>query len=276
MQVSRRSRGGAGAVAVIVAALAFGGVVAPAAQHTTTSLAFHGERHTYPAGFNPEAGEDERLTAAPGSIDPVNAVAASLKADRQAAALPTVDAGRRWVARGPFGVDMPPGYSQSGEQFERVAGMGAAIASPPGHPDTVYVGNMGGLWRSTDAGAHWTNLSDGKLPRVAVGAIAIDPAPPKTLYVGPGIPFNSLSGDAVGSGIYVSRDGGRHFSRPKQRTFGYATTQIAVTSKAVLVATNHGLFRSSDRGHSFQQVALPTAGPGRSARGPFASWVSAV
>ncbi|HEU5035198.1 MAG TPA: hypothetical protein VFT62_10660 [Mycobacteriales bacterium] len=235
-----------------------------------------GVAHTYPGGFNPEAGDDDQMAALPGGIDPVNAVAASLKAARQAAALPTTHAEDRWVSRGPVGVDMPPGYSQSGEQFERVAGMGAAIASPPGHPDTVYVGNMGGLWRSTDAGAHWTNLSDGKLPRVAVGAIAIDPAHPKTIYVGTGITFNSLSGDAVGSGIYVTRDGGRHFTRPKQHTFGYATTQIAVSSKAVLVGTNHGLFRSTDRGHSFQQVELPTAGPGKTAHGPFANWISAV
>jgi hypothetical protein len=276
MHVSRRW-GSAGAAAVAVAALALGGVsgtTGTVAQHRT--IGGDAVTHTYPAGFNPEAGEDERITTAPDGIDPVNAVSAALKADRQATALPAVDADRHWVSRGPAGVDMPPGYSQSGEKFERVAGMGAAIASPPGQPDTVYVGNMGGLWRSTDSGSHWTNLSDGKLPRVAVGAIAFDPAHPKTIYVGTGITFNSLSGDAVGSGIYVSRDGGRHFTRPKQHTTGYATTQIAVTSKAVLVGTNRGLFRSTDRGHSFQQVALPTAGPHKAARGPFANWVSPV
>ena len=269
--------GGAAGAAVAALALAGPGGVATVAAPSTSQPGVVGVRHVYPGGFNPDAGEnDERMTMPPGGIDPVDAVAASLRADRQAAALPTVDGSARWVSRGPVGVDMPPGYSQSGEQFERVAGMGAAIASPPGRPDTVYVGNMGGLWRSTDAGAHWTNLTDGKLPRVGVGAIAIDPAHPRTIYVGTGITFNSLSGDAVGAGIYVTRDGGRHFSRPKQNTFGYATTQIAVSSKAVLVGTNHGLFRSTDRGHSFRRVALPTAGPGKTAHGPFASWISAV
>ena len=251
MRITRRWILGAATGAVLTALAITGpGGAATLAGHPAGLI---GVRHVYPGGFNPEAGGDERMTAVPGGIDPVNAVANALKADRQSAALPTVDRSARWISRGPVGVDMPPGYSQSGEQFERVAGMGAAIASPPGRPDTVYVGNMGGLWRSTDSGNHWTNLTDGKLPRVAVGAIAFDPHNPKVIYIGTGITFNSLSGDAVGSGIYVSRDGGKHFSRPKQKTFGYATTQIAVTSKAVLVATNHGLFRSTDRGHIFQR-----------------------
>jgi hypothetical protein len=274
MRITRRWTVGAatGAALAALAVAGPGGVATVAGR----SNALTGVRHVYPAGFNPEAGGDESMAMVPGGIDPVDAVANSLKAARQAAALPTVDRGRRWISRGPVGVDMPPGYSQSGEQFERVAGMGAAIASPPGHPNTVYAGNMGGLWRSTDAGTHWTNLTDGKLPRVGVGAIAIDPAHPKTMYVGTGITFNSLSGDAVGAGIYVTRDGGKHFTRPKQSTFGYATTQIAISSKAVLVGTNHGLYRSTDHGHSFKLVPLPTAGPGKAARGPFASWISAV
>ena len=274
MRITRRWMVGV-VTGAAVGALAFTG---PGGAATVASHApvLAGVRHVYPAGFNPEVGGDESMAMLPGGIDPVDAVANSLHAARQAAALPTVDGGRRWISRGPVGVDMPPGYSQSGEQFERVAGMGAAIASPPGQPDTVYVGNMGGLWRSTDSGNHWTNLSDGKLPRVGVGAIAIDPAHPKTIYVGTGITFNSLSGDAVGAGIYVTRDGGKHFTRPKQSTFGYATTQIAVSSKAVLVGTNHGLYRSTDHGHSFRLVPLPTAGAGKSAHGPFASWISAV
>ena len=274
MRITRRWTVGAVTGATLTAlALAGSGGAATLAGHTSALL---GVRHVYPAGFNPEAGGDESMTALPGGIAPVNQVAASLAADRQAAALPTALGNKRWVSRGPYGVDMPPGYSQSGERFERVAGMGAAIASPPGQPNTVYVGNMGGLWRSTDAGNHWTNLSDGKLPRVGVGAIAIDPAHPKTIYVGTGITFNSLSGDAVGAGIYVTRDGGKHFTRPKQSTFGYATTQIAISPKAVLVGTNHGLYRSTDHGHSFTLVPLPTGRGGKPAKGPFASWISAV
>ncbi|HET6817819.1 MAG TPA: hypothetical protein VFH66_11390 [Mycobacteriales bacterium] len=276
MRAGRRWWLTGGIAAVTALAVATPGGSAVRSSSAVSGLDAYGVPHVYPAGTNPEGVEHERLATAPESVDNVDAVGAALAQDRQARQLPTVDGTRRWVSRGPYGVDMPPGYSQSGEQFERVAGMGAAVASPAGHPDTVYIGNMGGLWRSTDAGAHWTNLSNGKLPRAAVGAIAIDPTDPKILYVGTGITFNSLSGDAVGTGIYVSRDGGRTFTRPAQTTTGYAVTQISVSSAAVLAATNNGLFRSTDKGRHFTRVALPTGAGGKPATGPFANWVSSV
>lgn len=263
-----------GLAATAAIALAMGALAAPGAAPTVATVA--GVAHTFRGGFNPEAHDEAPMAVAPQSVDDVDQVGTYLALDRQARAIRTTGASHRWVDRGPFGIDMPPGYSQSGERFARVAGMAAAVASPPGHPDTVYAGNMGGLWRSTDAGVHWTNLSDGKFARVAVGAIALDPANPKVIYVGTGITFNSLSGDAVGSGIYVSRDGGRTFTRPRQSTRGYAVTQIVVTPKAVLAGTNHGLFRSTDHGASFQQVALPTGEHGKPAAGPFGNWISSV
>src|SRR3954468_362490 len=252
-----------------------GGSAAPRST-TVSGLTAYGVEHVYRGGANPEAGETERLTALPGTIDDVDAVGQALAQDRQAKALPSVLTSKRWVSRGPFGGDMPPGYSQSGSRFQRVAGMAGAVASPAGRPDTVYIGNMGGLWRTTDAGKTWTNLSDGKLPRVAVGAIAIDPTDRNTLYVGTGISFNSLSGDAVGTGIYVTRNGGKTFTRAKQNTTGYAVRQIAVAGGVVMAATNDGLFRSTDSGRSFTRITMPTAGAGKEASGPFARYISSV
>src|SRR3954470_24343373 len=263
------------AALTVLAVTTPGGSPAPRSS-AASGLTAHAVEHLYRGGANPEAGETERLTALPGAIDDVDAVGQALRQDRQARALPGVLTSKRWVSRGPYGIDMPPGYSQSGSRFQRVAGMAGAVASPAGRPDTVYIGNMGGLWRTADAGKTWTNLSDGKLPRVAVGAIAIDPADRNTLYVGTGISFNSLSGDAVGTGIYVSRDGGKTFTRAKQNTTGYAVRQIAVAGGVVMAATNDGLFRSTDKGRSFTRVALPTAGAGKEASGPFARYVSSV
>src|SRR4051812_3870665 len=267
--------GGIAALTVLAVTTPGGGSTAPRST-TASGLTAYGVQHVYRGGANPEAGETERLTALPGTIDDVDAVGQALRQDRQARALPGVLTSKRWVSRGPYGIDMPPGYSQSGERFRRVAGMAGAVASPAGRPDTVYIGNMGGLWRTADAGNTWTNLSDGKLPRVAVGAVAIDPADPNTLYVGTGISFNSLSGDAVGTGIYVSRNGGRTFTRAKQNTTGYAVRQIAVAGGVVMAATNDGLFRSTDEGRTFTRIALPTAGAGKEASGPFARYISSV
>jgi photosystem II stability/assembly factor-like uncharacterized protein len=156
--------------------------------------------------------------------------------------------------------------------------MGAAVVADPSDKsgNTVYIGGMGGLWRSTDAGAHWTNLTDGKLPRVAVGAIGLDPSRPNDIYVGTGISYLTLSGDANGTGIYVSHDRGKTFVRPRQKTEGYGSNAIAVTPNAVFVATNKGLFRSTNHGASFLRIPLPTAGGGKEAKGVAANWISDV
>ena len=51
---------------------------------------------------------------------------------------------------------------------------------------------LGGLWRTQDAGATWTSLTDG-LPMLAVTDIAVDPLEPATLYL--------LTGDGEGGEI---------------------------------------------------------------------------
>ncbi|MDQ6748499.1 MAG: hypothetical protein M3010_10410, partial [Candidatus Dormibacteraeota bacterium] len=149
----------------------------------------------------PEAPQFAPL-AASGSYDP-DRTADKYAQFQQAAALPVSDA-TRWQDVGPVGVDNPPGYIGSAEQFDRVAGMASALAVDPADAsgNTVFLGNMGGLWKSTDGGAHWTNLSDGKIPSAAVGAIALDPAHPGDIYVGTGITYLTISGDAYGTGFY--------------------------------------------------------------------------
>ena len=237
--------------------------------------------HTYPAGLNlhalPEAVPMPALASTAG-YDP-DRVADKDAQFRAAAALPLAFADHPWRDVGPLGVDNPPGYSTSGEQFERVAGMGAALAADSNDPtgNTVYLGNMGGLWKSTDGGDHWTNLSDGKLDSAGTGAIALDPSRPGDLYVGTGISYMTISGDTYGTGFYVSHDGGKSFKRPSPNVEGWAVTVIRVTPSAVLVGTNHGLYRSSDHGDSLTAVTLPdNADHNGPASGPYANWISDI
>jgi hypothetical protein len=265
-----------------VVALATAGVAASAAAYQAAGRVPAGVR-TYPAGLNLNAvpGGEELAEAAPlapsGSYDP-NRVADKYAQFQQAAALPLANAGT-WKDVGPLGVDSPTGYSASTEQFGRVAGMGAALAADANDPtgNTVYLGNMGGLWKSTDGGDHWANLSDGKLTSAGVGAIALDPSRPRDIYVGTGITYLTLSGDTYGTGFYVSHDGGSTFSRPTPNVEGWAVTKIAVTPTYLLVGTNHGLYRSTDHGDTLTPVPLPTddahTGP---ASGPYASWISDI
>src|SRR5260221_13024930 len=191
---------------------------------------------TYPAGLNLNAVPSgaELAEAAPlaptGSYDP-NRVADKFAQFQQAKALPLAQPGGTWQDVGPLGLDNPDGYSTSAEQFLRVAGMGSALAADTTDPtgNTVHPGNLGGLWKSTDGGDHWANLSDGTLTSAGVGAIALDPSRPRDIYAGTGISYLTISGDTYGTGFYVSHDGGRTFNRPSPNVSGWAGTVISVT-----------------------------------------------
>ena len=239
---------------------------------------------TYPAGLNLHAvpgGGEELAQAAPlaptGSYDP-DRVADKYAQFQEAKALPLANS-TPWKDVGPLGVDEPPANSANDEQFLRVAGMGSALAADTNDPsgNTVYMGDMGGLWKSTDGGDHWKNLSDGTITSAGVGAIALDPSRPNDIYVGTGIAYLTLSGDTYGTGFYVSHDGGHTFNRPNPNVSGWAVTVIRVTPTAVFVGTNHGLYRSTDHGDTLVPVALPTNdGHTAAATGPYANWISDV
>src|SRR5690349_9901762 len=56
----------------------------------------------------------------------------------------------------------------------------------PGAPDVLYIGvNNGGVWKSADYGRTWTPIFDDQ-PTGSIGAIAVAPSDPQTLYVGTG------------------------------------------------------------------------------------------
>jgi photosystem II stability/assembly factor-like uncharacterized protein len=199
--------------------------------------------------------------------------------EQQARALPSTLGGIQWQNAGPFGQDDPADYPTGGLRFARAAGMGSTITVDPADEtgNSVYVGNMGGLWHTTDAGEHWTNLSDKWFTRGAVGAIGVDPADPDNLYVGTGIGYLTTSGDAPGSGIWVSHDRGKTFVRPAQNMKGYAATDIAVTDDGVVVGTTNGLYVSTNKGASFSRMVLMSnADHSAEAPGAYANWISAV
>src|SRR5712691_2378262 len=76
---------------------------------------------------------------------------------------------------------------------------------------TVYIGAAsGGVWKSSNGGTTFKPVFD-KQPVQSIGAIAIDPQNPKTIWVGTGEGWtrNSVS---VGDGIYKSTDGGENWT----------------------------------------------------------------
>jgi hypothetical protein len=221
-----------------------------------------------------------KLAAAPavaqtGGSDGTSAHYASTAA--AAARIPQAPGSPTWRSVGPRAITAPPDYSQNGEGFAPVSGNATALTVDPSDPtgNTVYQGNYGGLWKSTNGGASWRNVTDGFVGRSPIGAVAVDPLNPRDVYIGTGIAF--LSTDFGGSGVYVSHDAGRTWSRPSANVSGYGVIALAVSRAGVFVGTTDGLFRSTDAGASFSDVQLPTnaAHTGRGPE-PFGSWVTAV
>ncbi|MGH8427424.1 MAG: WD40/YVTN/BNR-like repeat-containing protein [Gammaproteobacteria bacterium] len=90
-------------------------------------------------------------------------------------------------------------------------GRSDAVAGVPGQPRTFYFGGAdGGIWKSTDAGHNWHNVSDCCLAVGSIGALAVAPSDPDVVYAGTGEPFPR--GDmATGDGMWKSTDAGKHW-----------------------------------------------------------------
>src|SRR5271163_43391 len=84
-----------------------------------------------------------------------------------------------------------------------LAGTGIA-----GDPETYYFGSVaGGVWKTTNGGLTWTPMTD-KTGIMSVGAIAVAPSDPNTVYVGTG--ESCWRGNiSYGDGMYKSVDGGK-------------------------------------------------------------------
>ena len=79
-----------------------------------------------------------------------------------------------------------------------------------GDPMTYYMGTTGGgVWKTTDAGQHWNNISDGFFKLGSVGAIAVSESDPNVVYVGMGEHAPRGVMTSHGDGVYKSNDAGK-------------------------------------------------------------------
>jgi Bacterial pre-peptidase C-terminal domain len=118
----------------------------------------------------------------------------------------------------------------------------------------------GGVWVSDDVGAHWRSIGDA-LPTQAVGSVAYSTAGGGTLL--------ALTGDSVfgggstyaGAGLYRSTNLGQSWQKASGVPDGVIAFKVAVdptNPQRVYAATGGGLYRSTDAGATFTDVALPT------------------
>ena len=67
----------------------------------------------------------------------------------------------------------------------------------------------GGIWKTTDDGIHWKNISDGFLKTGTVGAIAVAESNSNIIYVGMGEHAARGVMTSMGDGVYKSTDAGK-------------------------------------------------------------------
>lgn len=183
-----------------------------------------------------------------------------------------------WVPLGPQPIIAGQTF---GSPRQNVSGRISALALDPRFNgvtnQTVYAGGaQGGVWRSIDSGETWTPLTDDQ-PSQAVGAIAIDPQNPETLYVGLG--EGSRCGLCYyGAGLLKSTNGGETWrliegpispNPPQQPVFRNAAfTRIVVdpqTPSTIYACTTFGTTAHATRG--VQSLSLGQVGVWRSTDG---------
>jgi photosystem II stability/assembly factor-like uncharacterized protein len=160
---------------------------------------------------------------------------------------PKVYDGLRWRMLGPFR-----------------AGRVNAVTGVPGRPNEFYFGSVnGGVWKSIDAGRVWEPVFDGQ-PVASVGAIAVAPSAPDTLYVGTG---ESTLRDSMGfgNGVYKTTNAGRtwtHLGLDETQHIGKIAVDPRDPNVVFVAAIGHlyaanperGVFRSRDGGRTWQKV----------------------
>jgi len=83
------------------------------------------------------------------------------------------------------------------------------VTGVPSQPRTFYMGvASGGLFKTTDAGATWMPITDGKVPLGSTGCVAVADSDPNVIYLGTGSD-GVRSNVSTGRGMYKSTDAGQ-------------------------------------------------------------------
>ncbi|WP_020534764.1 WD40/YVTN/BNR-like repeat-containing protein [Lewinella cohaerens] len=145
-------------------------------------------------------------------------------------------------------------------------GRSVASCGVVGDPLTYYMGTTGGgLWKTTDAGQYWQNISDGYFETGSVGAVAVAQSDANVVYVGMGEHAPRGVMTTYGDGVYKSTDAGkswqhlglemtRHIAgvsiHPKNPEVVYVAAQGALHGPS----TERGVYKSSDGGKTWRKT----------------------
>ena len=188
---------------------------------------------------------------------------ARTRAIKAAASMPSLSGPGVWSFIGPSvitnGQGMASNSATCSQSRINVSGRVTALAFGM-DPSTIYLGTAsGGLWISTDGASTWSPLLD-RQPSMAVGALAVVPGTPDTIYVGTGEGNNGCDNE-FGQGILKSTDGGVSWAQKAAATFDRLTfTKLAIgpDPNVLFAGTSVGFVASQ----SFTCLPVTTGTPG--------------
>jgi photosystem II stability/assembly factor-like uncharacterized protein len=165
--------------------------------------------------------------------------------------------------------DTYPSTFWSGMRFRQIGpfrgGRVTAVTGVPSEPFTFYMGSTGGgVWKTTDAGHSWSNISDGYFAAASMGAIEVALSNPNIIYAGTGS-SKIRSNVSIGRGIYKSIDAGRTWTFAGLRDTGQIATirvhptnpdivYVAAQGNPFVANPERGVYRTTDGGKTWSLV----------------------
>jgi len=151
-------------------------------------------------------------------------------------------------------------------------GRSAAVTGVSGKANLFYMGSTGGgIWKTTDAGNTWQNISDGFFGG-SVGSIAVSEWDNNVIYVGNGektVRGNVSSGDGIWKSVdagktwkHMSLKNSRHVPRIKIHPKNSDIVYAAVLGDLYKSSTERGVYKSVDGGTSWKKVLFANADAG--------------
>ncbi len=140
-----------------------------------------------------------------------------------------------------------------------------AVAGVLDDPLVYYFGAAhGGVWKTTDAGMNWRNVSDGFFEFPAVGALDVAFSDPNVIYAGTG---EGLQRQFIspGDGVYKSTDGGetwthvglratRHIARLRIHPTNPDIVYVAAMGDMFGPNPDRGVYRTTDGGETWERI----------------------
>ena len=140
-----------------------------------------------------------------------------------------------------------------------------AVAGVAGRKPTLYMGSTGGgVWKTTNNGLSYTNLSDGYFSVGSIGSVSVAPSDSNVVYVGTGSAC-IRSNVSTGRGVYKSLDAGESWlfmGLPETGQIGSIVIHPRDPNLVYLAALGHpfgpnperGVYRSFDGGEQWERI----------------------